>query len=284
MKPIYLVTYGRSGSTLFLSLMSKHPKILTRSIFPFETRASQYYFIFEKKRIPITKLFKKIVGFQEKIEYIPFQANDKDAKIWAKTIQVNETNNIYNKLTNHFYDHIAKIENKQNASYFIEKVIGLNTVKEIYKSSKNNVKLIFLKRDPRDMFFSIKAFNKKRGYLSFGENLGDYQMFYNIINYYIESQKILSEYSRESLSIKYEDLIKNTNYILKNVFDSLHIDSNDILTNRIISEILKYDTKTSNHMTQAVDKTISRWLEESTPEHLKLFEKYNTKLAHIGYH
>lgn len=43
--PIFVVSTGRSGSSMLMRLFSFHPQILVRSVFPYESRAFQNYYL-----------------------------------------------------------------------------------------------------------------------------------------------------------------------------------------------------------------------------------------------
>jgi len=280
-KSIYVVGSGRCGTTLLLRLLGQHPKIVVRSLFPYETRASQYYYLFKEKNIPQNKLFEPIKDFENNNEYIPFQGDDIYSKKWAKQVYKDKYKGVlFSGLTESYYEWVAHIEKKSKAIFFAEKAIGIKLIKRII-AAHNNSYVFFLKRDPRDIFFSIKSFNKKRGFKAFGEQEGEKVMFANIIKFYIEAQKFVLT-NNKSIVCHYEDIITDPHTAIRNIFSSLKIEPNNDMLNKIVKNAFKDNSHTIFHKTSNLN-SVSRWKNEAGHDDIILFSKYNNEIETLGY-
>jgi len=105
--------------------------------------------------------------------------------------------------------HTHKPKNEINL-FYPEKIPPWNAK---YIEKHIRCKNIFMIRDPRDIFVSIKSFNEKRGFLSFGWQISDTEeafalklckQFKNYYEWFINTTN-----KKDSLHVKYEDLVSN---------------------------------------------------------------------------
>ncbi|MDJ0632815.1 MAG: sulfotransferase [Xenococcaceae cyanobacterium MO_188.B29] len=279
--PIFVASTGRAGSTLTMKIMASHPQILVRSLFPYETRTSQYYYICHLQGIEWVNFTPLKLGG---IEYRPFQGNDKESSLWSQKQEQKKLEEYGINLTEEYYHFVAEQEHKPQAKSFAEKLVGLPLVKQMIDSLKE-YKIIFLQRDPRDTFFSIKSFNKKRGYVSFGEEQGDRTMFSNLIGFYKQYQQLQKSLNKESyINLKYEDLLTEKMATISKLFQSLNVDYSD----RQVLDTIKYafaeSPESFQHQTSSsIQGSLSRWKQEADDRTLKMFASFHDELQQIGY-
>jgi hypothetical protein len=124
------------------------------------------------------------------------------------------SNSVLVRMTNAFFDEIVmknKISlDKYDEGFYSEKASNW-AAEEI--NQKIYSKNIFLIRDPRDIFISIKNFNEKRGSSGFGwiDGQSDVQFAMSLckgFKAYLEHYTNIEEDDRK-LKIRYEDLISN---------------------------------------------------------------------------
>ena len=279
-KPIFLSSTGRAGSTLLMKILSCHSQIAVRTLFPHETRASQYYYLshLQEQKKP-TFLPLKLNG----IEYRPFQGNDKESIAWSNkhrnvVIEGNGAN-----LTEDYYRFVSKIENKPQASCFAEKLIGLPLVKQMVQDFKES-QVIFLRRDPRDTFFSIKSFNKKRGFFSFGEEAGDEVMFSRLMSYYQGTINFAKSLDSRAVIVRYEDLINSKHDTILYLFKSLELDYSKQQIAQVIDSAFEESKEVEFHRTTNKQKSsLARWKRESKDESLAIFNKFKTAFIILDY-
>lgn len=86
-----------------------------------------------------------------------------------------------------------------------EKLVGMQLFRLMRATDERGlVRPIYLLRDPRDIFISVKAFNAQRGFASFGDT-GDDRRLLQIICDFQKGQ--LVEQQRGGLALHYEDLV-----------------------------------------------------------------------------
>ncbi len=279
-KPILVASTGRAGSTLLMKILASHPEISVRSLFPYETRASQYYYICDREGINPTE-FAPVTW--NNFEYRPFQANDKQSTLWSQKQKSLEQQPEAN-LSEAYYSFVSGIENKAQVKYFAEKLVGLSLVKPMINWFTAS-KIIFLKRDPRDTFFSIKSFNKKRGYLSFGEQQGESALLANIIGFYKHSQKIKQSLDRDKdLDLEYEQLITKKMATISQLFQALNLDYSDRQVLSTIENAFAESPETLKHKTSSdLHHSMSRWKREADKRILEIFASFEKDFEQIGY-
>jgi len=278
---LFIASTGRAGSTLMMRILSCHPEILIRTLFPYETRAAQYYYVSSLQE-PKSPIFLPIKF--KNAEYRPFNSKlDPDSIAWSQNYNNIDLGNNGEQITNEYYNFLSEIENKSEAIYYAEKTIGLSLMKEITQSL-NNSKVIFLQRDPRDTFFSIKSFNAKRGSLTFGEEDGDEALFSRLITFYKVSIKLIETLKERAVVIRYEDIMTNNYETLLLLFKKLGLNHQEELINSIVNSAFLVDKNTKQHCTTSKDESsISRWIQNANSEHLAIFDEFKKTLKVLGY-
>lgn len=279
--PIFVASTGRAGSTLTMKILASHPHIVVRSLFPYETRSSQYYYICHTKG-------DKWVDFAplnlDNIEYRPFQQNDKKSLLWSQRQKQRNLEKYGLNLTQRYYRFVAKRENKPQAKKFAEKLIGLPLIKQM-SSLLTEYKIIFIQRDPRDTFFSIKSFNKQRGYLSFGEEGGDRTLFINLINFYKHSEQLQKNLDEKNyMNLKYENLLGEKMSTISKLFQDLNVDWGDRQVKTTIEDAFAESPESTQHQTSStIQSSVSRWKQEADELTLEMFASFQDDLQQIGY-
>jgi hypothetical protein len=280
-QPLFIASTGRAGSTLMMRILSCHPEILIRTLFPYETRAAQYYYIssFQEQKLP-TFLPVKF----KNAEYRPFNSKiDAESLAWSKKHNNVDLGKNGQNIINEYYIFLSEIENKSEAIYYAEKTIGLSLMKEITQSLENS-KVIFLRRDPRDTFFSIKSFNAKRGSLTFGEEDGEEALFSRLITFYKVSIKLIETLKERAVVIRYEDMMINNYETLLLLFKKLGLNHKQEVINSIVDSAFLVDKNTKQHCTTSKgESSVSRWKQNANSRHLEMFDEFKKTLEILGY-
>ena len=280
-QPLFIASTGRAGSTLMMRILSCHPQILIRTLFPYETRAAQYYYISSLQEPKLTSFLP--VKFKN-AEYRPFNSKlDPKSLAWSEKYNNLDLGNNGENITSKYYNFLSEIENKSEAIYYAEKTIGLSLMKEITQSLENS-KVIFLQRDPRDIFFSIKSFNAKRGSLTFGEEDGDEALFSRLITFYKVSIKLMETLKERAIVIRYEDIMVNNYETLLWLFKKLGLNHKQELINSIIDSAFLLDNNTKQHCTTSKgESSVSRWKQNANNRYLEIFDEFKNTLEILGY-
>jgi hypothetical protein len=280
-KPILLASTGRSGSSLVMKILSLHPQIIIRSLFPYETRSFQYYFsASQQTEKQMNFSYLKYLG----VEYAPCQQDDEESLDWQHQHKSHLVADDHCSIAFDYYKFVTKLESKESPVFFAEKAIGLDLTEQIIKSFPES-RIIFLKRDPRDTFFSVKSFNQKRGFVSFGEEAGDVTMLQNLVDFCIHAQKIISNLDGRGTEIQYETLINYPQDTIKNLLQYLQLDCNPTLVEEISNKAFIDDRTTIDHKTQHnAQDSINRWKQEINDSYQTIFKQFHKQLELIGYH
>lgn len=213
---IYLLGAGRSGTTLLATLLNNHEDI--------ETLGEMHQFIeyiHENKDCSCGKTLKCCPTWD-----LPHKLLDddiKEAKNYCKKKEGhrNIPSLIFNKRKDEKYTSIQEqiflsvSENRQNKWYldsskYISRYLLLN------KSGIINMKGIYLVRDPRGV---INSFSKK---VQTTKNPLSTILYYNLINLFGE---VVTLCNKNILKIKYEDLVKEPETILDEIFEHVFEDN-----------------------------------------------------------
>jgi hypothetical protein len=279
---LLLCSTGRAGSSIAMRILGAHEEILTRYLFPYETRAAQYYYarsLAEQKDNQFSPVKHRGAA------YSPFQGGDSQSKQWMDGIEKSLSGYASaESLTSAYYDYIANIEGKSNCACVVEKTIGTELGVAMLQDNAD-YKMLILSRDPRDIFYSVKAFNKKRGYVDFGENLGDDRLFSNLVNFLKRAEEIETAFGERTSKLRYEDMVTKPCEAFEKVFKWLGVRSDSDYVESIVKSAFGDDENTSNHRTSTdIHESIGRWRKESDPSDRALFTTKQVLLGRYGYH
>lgn len=143
-------------------------------------------------------------------------------------------------------------------------------------------KVIVLVRDPRDVFLSVTAFNKKRGFAGFDRFADDDDWMYarRVTNRYKEIFPMIRDEATAShgFLIRYEDLALNLDAEAKRLSDWLGV--------KLDPEVVKAQVANlAHHMTSdSPQASVARWRREMPAELNDFFVKeIHEELLHFGY-
>jgi hypothetical protein len=279
--PIFVASTGRAGSSLMMKILAAHPEIIVRSLFPYEARSYQYAYIHSIEQKNVANL--PYINW-EGIEYRLFQGNDQESLAWSQQLKLEKGFQLPLDLVDKYYHFVSQVEEKTEAKFFAEKLVGLPLVKKII-TTINNYKIVFIQRDPRDTFFSIKSFNKKRGFLSFGEGQGDKNLFANLVSYYKICEQFKQKLTPDKyIDVKYEQIIANKITQTAKLYSQLEVGSGDREILRAIKYAFAESPESLEHKTSSdIQSSLSRWKQEADQSTLDLFATYQEDLVQMGY-
>ncbi len=287
--PIKLLSLGRTGTTLFMNMLSAHPKIGVNNFFN-ESNISSYYLNNIKYTYPTIQRNNYTEGMAnlENIKTIedgnfiefPFINNDS----WYNYLYPKKLTKFAKETIDDYYLNASS----DDISYFAEKGVvhdpTLTLMNQLYKKPK----YIFLIRDFRDMYASIINFNKKRGFKAFGmENYKTDEEYIESLGRYCNNSFInaYENLKDKSMLVKYEDLINNKSETLKLVFEYLEIDRSNSIIDDIHNRTGGKSKDEQKHMTtQDINKSIGRYQEILDSDTIKLLNKsFEKSLKYFGY-
>lgn len=278
--PILVRTFGRTGSTLLMQILGTSDRICFERSYPFEQRYLTYVYNHSRLvTLPGTPtdewnndvLFRSESPLVGCLPYTEIKSFDRDAlakslfvSTWAQFSQaMREARGLEDDMRC-FY---AEKAPRQAADQANEQLGGKN---------------LYLLRDPRDEMVSIRNFNQKRGFNSFGwldtdDDLGFARKLCCNRRRFLQNASTLQTDERRIL-IRYEDLINRQQLEVDRLCEWLNVSLSyaDATDNRSIKQ---------QHMTSASPAaSVERWRTELDEEIVALFRKeLGDELAELGY-
>ena len=278
--PIMIRTFGRTGSTLLMQILGTGKQMCMERHYPFEQRYLTYVHNMSRMISDSPRadsdwnndvLFRSRSPFIGCLPYGRVDAFDKNVladrcflSLWTEfSIAMRETQGIA----------------LDTPALYAEKTPNEAAVR-VNKLLK--AKNLFLLRDPRDEMVSIRSFNEKRGFKSFGWLEGDTDISYArkiCKNRRKFLQNFISfEGNERRMFVRYEDLILDG----RNQTDRL---------SRWLEQPLSFKQATSDkqikkkHMTSGTPSaSVGRWKKELTSDVLQIFSReLGTELSELGY-
>ncbi|MFG6179146.1 sulfotransferase [Halomonas sp. THAF12] len=276
--PILLRSFGRSGSTYMMQLLGSHEDVLFERTYPFENR----YLTYLARVAMLTgmspdndtawnhdRLMHKNIKRVGPLPYHDVSIIDKSSMPKAS----------FSSLWNGFSKSLNGT--KKGASYFYAEKVAHDICTLVNQSvyAKN----LFLIRDPRDEFLSIKSFNKKRGFNGFGwqENDTDETFAVKLCRSrkkFMQNIARVGESEDRRIMVRYEDAItdaKNTCARLSGWL-GVQLDAESVQEN---------SQNFQHHMTsKKASDSVQRWKNEMSEELKEIFaSELGEELASLNY-
>lgn len=278
--PVMIRTFGRTGSTLLMQILGTSERMCFERRYPFEQR----YLTYVHNMARMISLPHKsddswnndtmFMGRSQRVGPLPYSAIESfDKKELSESC--------FRALWREFSLSMRKqheIEDGEKA-FYAEKVP--NYVADSANAHLNAIN-IFLLRDPRDEMVSIKRFNEKRGFNSFGWQESDSDLTFatkmckthhaflrNLVSFKVNPRRAY---------VRYEDLILNGEEEVARLSQWLG-------TNMSISKANSDQKVRKIHMTSSSSSdSVERWKSELSHDVLDVFSReLGTELDSLGY-
>jgi hypothetical protein len=298
MEPLLVTTLGRTGSTLLMLLLGRHPRVVVHPPFPYEARVASYWAAaFEGLSNPASYL-QSLTGANDRrywwVGYSAFPAEtyvDQDpAARWLGGIALEELGRQARRQVSSFYDVSAGFQGKISPAYFAEKRLPLPGLQRLQAELFPALKEIYLVRDPRDMMTSILAFNPKRqgAIATFGRDWseGDED--------YIEEQgkafaQLLDGWHRTpqpALLVRFEDLIRDPRSTLGDILAFLGLEREPRIVDEMIrsASTVEAEAQQQHRTTPDGPSSIGRWKRELPQPLQECCQRvFRAALVELGY-
>jgi hypothetical protein len=281
-KAAYIVSTGRSGTSLLAGHLAAHPELLARSFFPYEARPSQFLFTWASTGRP-PGILDAVTDPTNGVSYIPCQPNDADSRQWFQEHEATFPRKRAVDIADAYYEWAAKVQGKPNAKWYIEKSISFATIPRMHQWGWP-LCCILLLRDPRDIFLSVKAFNRKRGFRSFGEDtLDDTALFASFIHFFLGARKTIAQRRIPHIEVRYESIMENQGAEFARVAQFLEVDSTQDGLDLMLRKEIADSESVRAHRTASQGSSVRRWQAEASPQQNELFAVFQHQLAELGY-
>ncbi|GAL24223.1 hypothetical protein JCM19239_3926 [Vibrio variabilis] len=272
--------HGRCGSTLLMQLLSSNRNVISERLYPYEHRYLTY----------LHSLTKAISAEHDK------EWNDESllrgkrnlvGPLPYNNVSIFDKNNLsmksFSALTRVFLSSIHDTNSSElmvdQPVYYPEKISG--PAADSCNASLD-CKSVFLIRDPRDIFLSIRNFNSKRNYKSFNWKEGQTDLEYAtwLCNSFLPFLKHYNNIddTANRVKVRYEDMIVNPMVVTSKLSDWLGLE----LDYGYVENNMK---QMSHHMTSKNPQdSLYRWKTEMSQELQLIFSNtLGEELAKAGY-
>jgi MoaA/NifB/PqqE/SkfB family radical SAM enzyme len=305
-KPLFINSLGRSGTTWFMHLLAQHPMIATHKYYPYELPVMEYYLhnLFVRnllamppEQVPFPELDVNDLFVLNR--YRMYNIQQDLLREWFRKQQIEGLVYFCQEQIDKYIEQILNFQKRigeglENPLYFAEKLINPSRdteylsrlIWELYPQGKE----IILVRDFRDMFCSVLSFMKKRDLkICFGL---DFQHAHTEEEYVeITKQRIdfiwncWETRKYKAYLVRYEDLIEKPLPILKGIFEYLNVDHDEATLQMILQKASKRNAEMTDHITSStVDASLGRWKKDLSPELQRLCnEAFKPALEAFGY-
>lgn len=285
--PLLIASYGRSGSSALMRALGAADRILIPAVFPHETRMAQYVLV--GRMLGLTGDAPDSIAWR-KAAYQPHQPVDHVAGDWFAAHRTGFFDR--RNLLDEYAALLIELAGSQGgdeglAVYLAEKTIGLDLVQPALEEDASRRALLLL-RDPRDIFISAKAFNRRRGYLSFGETpdpAADEGMLRDIISFSHGALAIAASRSDQTLVLRYETMLAEPESVFGKVLAWLGIEPDPRVIRHMTERLGFIDDRAEQHMTSSgAAESVDRWRSiPSGSRFMTLFRAQEEALQGLGY-
>ena len=170
-----------------------------------------------------------------------------------------------------------------------EKFIGFDLIRMIRAFDVgNNVLPVFLLRDPRDVFLSVRRFNARRGYASFNDTGDDTRLFETICRF--EEQQVKEQARIGGVLCRYEALIApdGRDEALRALLETLRGDTTQAVVAAAWSTVDAGRAQVAHHITSGVpeagaDADAGDREKAAEADYGRVFAMQSERLERLGY-
>lgn len=227
--PLLVTSTGRSGSSLLMRQLARHPQIVVAGRHPYEIRQLSYYALALRTLTSDADRSRstdpETMGEKRRVFSIGFNPYQDPALVphplvdayWNTTAPL-ALMNAFKNIILQYYDVIRMIAGKPMMQVFAEKTQPDTITRQATAMMFGRANEILLVRDPRDLVCSYRAFWKK-----------DVASSIPMIVSQLEEISSLSAQNRKDiLVVKYEDLAAHPNDTMHRVQDFLCLERHDV--------------------------------------------------------
>lgn len=291
-RPLIVTTLGRTGSTWCVWMLQSHPEIVAHSPFENDARVGTYWMsVLQTLSDPASYMRQVYPGDVTDGDWWVGQEADTPASLsdaglagWLGGERIEELVVSCRERIGSFYEFLAAQQGKR-ASFFVEKYLPRQIQAELLREIYPNAAEVVLVRDLRDVFCSVLAFNRKRGYQAFGrESAASDDEYVETVR---RSGEALLEHmrapGREIHLTRYEDLIHEPVEALEPLLDFVGLDP--AAAPSMVERAAVATEGMDHHMTAAsASASIGRWRSDLEPRLLERCEETLSPLtAEFGY-
>jgi hypothetical protein len=293
--PIFVTNIGRCGSTLLMSLLGGHPRVVMHDLYPYETRALGYWAHMLKvlsepanhSRSASPNTYEDDAFWVGRHPHNMRPVVEPDAvRRFLRRDYVERLAEFCQSSTEGFYKSVSEAQGVEDPVYFAEKRnprVSARITSDLYPEARE----IFLVRDPRDMVCSMISFYEKTQLVSFGRdrNGSDATFVADIARALRDLIRHMHERAEGTIVVRYEDLVEDTPAVLATVLDYLELATTPAIAEAIVAGTRESTPDSRRHRT-APDghASVQRWRRDLSDSMQRLCnEAFAGPLQELGY-
>jgi hypothetical protein len=280
LQPLMITTLGRTGSTWITGILGSHPSILTYPPFQHEVRVASYWVDVLLALSEPASYLQSVQAFASRADWwlgreriYDEATSDRELLRWLGRDHVEQLVRFCKGRIEEFYVRVAAAQPGKAPEYFAEKTLPgagkhVTALRGLYRGTRE----VFLVRDFRDVFCSIVAFNRKRGYDFFNRNLASSDEDY-VRNYLgPDVQRLLEAWRRRSEEahlLRYEDLVVSPYETLNELLEYLNLERSRAIVDRMLppqSLGVREPSNAEHRTTASAAESVGRWREDLSSE------------------
>lgn len=296
LQPLIVNSFGRTGTTLLMRMLSAHPQVIVYDRPPFEIRGSKYW-LHALRVLGTPTDARSQVGaamqFHEDPRAAggnPFYSSEFAAlpqvETWSGSTYLADLIAFCQQSIDDWYLATAAAQNESPAPllFFAEKHfpdLFPRLLRDLYPGSQE----LFLVRDFRDMIASMLAYNAKKGSGDFGRDRVDSDDAW--LDYLRQNFEVLQaawqQRGEPGRLIRYEDLVLDPAAVLTPLLASLGLDSSQQTVANLLFATQAPELQ-GHGSSRSPNASIGRWRQDLSPEmQEKITERFDELLEGFGY-
>ncbi|MGH8559964.1 MAG: sulfotransferase family protein [Methylococcales bacterium] len=290
---LLLSYYSRSGSTLLMKMLTKHPAITGYTKGTHDSHIIKYftrfYYMIKTSHIYINDHSRGSMIHRLNLladHYSPESVLPKPLE-FSQHINLSIFREHYSNFLGGYLPHLVRnldMPDPLTAKYYVEKHMDgksfglLKAMFELFPRGK----IIMLFRDPRDVYMS---------YLSFGQREHIIRMkgkieakIKKIMVHYSKRLELYEEYKDITHIVRYEDLLMTPNKTIQNILAFLSLEVDGEVIKDMLEPLYGNDLQAKRHITaDSVNESVGRWKFEMSESEKTFFRSFNGIINRLGY-
>ena len=289
---ILLSYYSRTGSTLAMKVLTRHPQITGHTGGTRDANILKYfsklYFMFLTSHIPsgpkrddrFLDRFRRF-SLHYRRDYALTKPVEFDSYVHLEPFRQHFSRFVLDYLPQLLADMGAP--HLSEAKYYVEKQMDSGRLLRSMLDLFPRAKIVAAFRDPRDVVVSLLAFQKKERIVKKDEQT-PVTLVDEIMQTYAARLALLDEDPARGVLYRYEDLLGEPHETIRTVVKFLGLDNTDEIIDHMAGALARKDLQADRHMTaKGVSQTIGRWEKELPRKCVEQFKQYSPIIDRLGY-
>ena len=294
LQPLMVRTMGRSGSSWLMTLLSCHPEVVVYDPIPYEARLADYWMqvlrtlsepvSYMQTILPLIYNDEWWVG-SERPEPPPLRAPEAAMPRWLGLEHPQALAEFCQRRLEGFYAALALNQGRASCRYFAEKAFPGCTAQligELYPEGRQLV----LVRDFRDMFCSIREFNRRMGLEQWRRSASNNDAEW-IHGLRPMADQMMLGWQGQAKLVRYEDLVADPLATMIDVCRYLGVDADSTRLDHLVADAggaIPPKHRAERSTSASVERSIGRWKRELSPElRVACADAFEDLLTEFGY-